>query len=143
MINQLDTASRSPLTEAGPIVRAIMAAFPECLAVYAFGSRITGHADERSDLDLAVLQPGYADPIQLWNLSEVLVSVAGCEVDLIDMRAASTIMQHQILTTGIRLMAIQPAADLFECFVLSEKTALDEARAGLLRDIGNRGKIYG
>jgi len=58
------------------------------------------------------------------------------------MRAASTVMQHQILMTGRRLWARQPDADLFECFVLSEKTALDEARTGLLADIRERGKIY-
>lgn len=143
MINQLDTAPRALLSETGSIVRAVLAEFPECLAIHAFGSRLTGHADERSDLDLAVLLPGYAEAARLWNLSEVLVSIAGCEVDLIDMRAASTVMQHQIIMTGCRLMAKQPEADLFECFVLSEKTALDEARAGLLRDISNRGKIYG
>jgi predicted nucleotidyltransferase len=143
MINQSDAASRALLPETAPIVRAVLAEFPECLAIHAFGSRVTGHADAGSDLDLAILLPGYADPVRLWNLSEVLVPVAGCEVDLIDMRAASTVMQHQILMTGRRLMAKQPEADLFECFVLSEKTALDEARAGLLRDISNRGKIYG
>jgi hypothetical protein len=52
-------------------------------------------------------------------------------------------MQYQILTTGIRLWAKQPEAGLFESFVLSEKTALDTARAGLLTDIQKRGKIYG
>lgn len=143
MINPSDAASRALLPETAPILRAVLAEFPECLAIHAFGSRVSGHADAGSDLDLAILLPGYADPVRLWNLSEVLVPVAGCEVDLVDMRAASTIMQHQILMTGQRLMAIQPEADLFECFVLSEKTALDEAREGLLRDIGNRGRIYG
>lgn len=134
----------SPLLfEHGPIVRAILAEFPECMAIHAFGSRVSGHFDHGSDLDLAILLPGYADPARLWNLSEKLVSMVGCEVDLIDMRAASTVMQHRILMTGRRLMATQPGADLFECFVMSEKTALDEARAGLLRDIGKRGKIYG
>jgi len=63
-------------------------------------------------------------------------------VDLLDMRAASTVMQYQILTTGIRLWARQPQAGLFESYVLSEKTALDTARAGLLTDIMQQGKIY-
>jgi predicted nucleotidyltransferase len=143
MTNQLETASRSLLSDTAPIVGAVLDEFPECLAIHAFGSRVTGHADERSDLDLAVLLPGYADPTKLWNLSEALVSIVGCEVDLLDMRAASTVMQHQILMTGRRLMAKQPEADLFECYVLSEKTALDEARAGLLQDIITRGRIYG
>jgi predicted nucleotidyltransferase len=132
-----------PLCEDSPLVRAIRTEFPECLAVHVFGSRVTNDATKRSDLDLAVLLPGYADPTRLWNLSASLAEIAGCDVDLIDMRAASTVMQHQILMNGRRLLAKQPQADLFECFVLSEKTALDEARAGLLQDIGERGKIYG
>lgn len=133
----------SPFSEDSPLVRAIRTEFPECLAVHVFGSRVTNDAHAQSDLDLAVLLPGYADPARLWNLSESLAGVAGCDVDLIDMRAASTVMQHQILMNGRRLLAKQPQADLFECFVLSEKTALDEARADLLQDIGKRGRIYG
>lgn len=143
MTNHPKTDAIALLSEDGPIVRAILREFPDCLAIHAFGSRVTGHADARSDLDLALLLPGYATPDRLWNLAEKLVALAGCEVDLVDMRAASTVMQHQILMSGRRLMAKQPEADLFECFVLSEKTALDEARAGLVQDIGKRGRIYG
>ncbi len=127
----------------GPLIQTIRQALPKLLAIHAFGSRIAGTARPDSDLDLAVLVEGKADPIQLWELSEILADQASCDVDLLDLRAASTIMQHQILTTGRRLWARQPDADLFECFVLSEKTALDEARSGLLADIAKRGTIHG
>lgn len=130
------------LTPDGPLVRDILAAIPDVLAIYAFGSRVEGEAHAESDLDLAVLVAGYADPVRLWMLSGDLAGKVHCDVDLLDMRAASTIMQHQILMTGRRLWARELDADLFECFVLSEKTALDEARAGLLADIRERGKIY-
>lgn len=33
-------------------------------------------------------------------------------------------------------------ADLYECFILSDKTDLDAARAGLLADIKADGRIY-
>ncbi len=131
------------LTPDGPLVRDILAAIPDVLAIYAFGSRVDGTAHDESDLDLAVLVAGYADPVRLWMLAGDLAGKVHCDVDLLDMRAASTIMQHQILMTGRRLWARKLDADLFECFVLSEKTALDEARAGLLIDIRERGKIYG
>lgn len=126
----------------GILVRDILAAIPDVLAIYAFGSRVEGEAHAESDLDLAVLVAGYADPVRLWMLSGDLAGKVDCDVDLLDMRAASTIMQHQILMTGRRLWARELDADLFDCFVLSEKTALDEARAGLLADIHERGKIY-
>lgn len=125
------------------IVAAIRIALPEVLAIYAFGSRARGVAGVDSDLDLAVLMPGYAEPLALWTLAEKLADIAGCAVDLLDMRAASTVMQHQIVQTGQRLWGLAPAIGLFECFVLSEKTALDTARAGLLADIMQRGQVYG
>ncbi len=118
--------------------------FPTLLAVYAFGSRIHGTARADSDLDLAVLVAGYADPLALWDAANgPLADTAGCAVDLLDLRAASTVMQHQILTRGERWWAKDGQAGLFEAAMLSEKTELDRARAGLLRDIAEKGNVYG
>jgi hypothetical protein len=52
-------------------------------------------------------------------------------------------MQYQIITTGARLWERDLQAALYECAILSEKTALDEARAGLLADIEREGRVYG
>lgn len=125
------------------VVRVLQSRVPHLLAVYAFGSRIQGTAGPQSDLDLAVLVAGYADPVALWELSGDLADLAGCPVDLLDLRAASTVMQYQIITTGQRWWASDGQAALYEAAVLSEKTALDTARAGLLDDIQKRGRIYG
>ena len=124
------------------MLTAILDRFPNALAVYAFGSQMQGAAGPNSDLDLAVLVAGYADPIQLWELAGSLADVVGCPVDLLDLRAASTVMQYQVVTTGRRLWARTLDADLFESFVLSEKTALDEARSGLMSDIQKTGRIH-
>lgn len=113
------------------------------LAIYAFGSRITGTAGPDSDLDMAVLVAGYADPLVLFDLAGDLADIAGCAVDLLDLRAASTVMQHQIITTGERWWHKDHQAALFEAAILSEKTELDTARAGLLADIQKRGTVYG
>jgi uncharacterized protein len=96
-----------------------------------------------SDLDLAVLVEGYADPLTLFELSGALADVAGCPVDLLDLRAASTVMQHQVLTTGERLWAKDVQAGLFEAAMLTEKLHLDERRRGLVEDITARGTVYG
>ena len=125
------------------IVAAIRSEFPATLAIYAFGSRLNGEANADSDLDLAVLVAGYADPVRLWDLSGKLADISACPVDLLDMRAASTVMQYQILQTGRRWWGQELQAGLFECFVLSEKTELDSARAPLLNDIKTRGYVYG
>lgn len=125
------------------IVQTLQQAVPKLLAVYAFGSRILGESHSQSDLDLAVFVEGYAAPLLLWELSSVLAEQVGCEVDLLDFRAASTVMQYQILSTGERWWSAGLQTDLFEVAVYSEKTALDEARKGLLEDIHERGSVYG
>ncbi len=130
------------LASDGPIVATIRARLPEAIAIYAFGSQVQGTADLESDLDLAVLVAGYAEPLVLWDTAGGLAEITGCPVDLLDLRAASTVMQYQVITTGQRLWAAGVEAGLFECFILSEKTALDTARAPLLADIQSTGKIH-
>ncbi|MGY6273923.1 type VII toxin-antitoxin system MntA family adenylyltransferase antitoxin [Methylomonas sp. MgM2] len=125
------------------VVAKLRAGLDNVLAVYAFGSRIQGTAGPDSDLDLAVLVAGYADPQSLWALAGELADLAGCPVDLLDLRAASTVMQYQIITQGQRWWARDAQAALYEAAILSEKTELDSARAGLLADISQRGSVYG
>lgn len=125
------------------LILTLQARVPKLLTIYAFGSRIQGTAGPESDLDLAVLVAGYAEPLILFGLAGDLADVAGCAVDLLDLRAASTVMQYQIITTGQRWWAQDERAGLFEAAVLSEKTALDTARAGLMSDIQQRGTVYG
>jgi len=136
-------AIENALAPNGSVVTTLRAAFPHALAIYVFGSRVQGTARADSDLDVAVLVAGYADPLHLWAQANALAEVLGCAVDVLDLRAASTVMQHQILTHGRRLWACEPEAGLFESYVLSEKLALDAARAGLLADIVQEGAVYG
>lgn len=119
---------------------------PGLLAVYAFGSRIQNQgqaARADSDLDLAVLLEGYGNPVALFDLSGDLADITGCPVDLLDIRAASTVMQYQILTQGTAWWRKDVRAGLFEAAMLSEKMALNEARAGLIQDVTQRGSVYG
>lgn len=116
---------------------------PSLLGVYAFGSRVQGTARPDSDLDLAVLVAGYADPVLLFDLAAELADIAGCDVDLLDLRAASTVMAHQVITTGERWWAKDHQAGVYEAMILSQKLELDEMRAGLLADIQQRGTVYG
>ena len=90
-----------------------------------------------------MLVAGYAPPLALWDAAGDLANLVGCAVDLLDLRASSTILQYQVITTGNRLFSADLDADLFECDVLSEKTDLDTARAPLLADIKATGRVYG
>jgi predicted nucleotidyltransferase len=125
------------------IVKTLQLALPDLLAVYAFGSRVQRTATPDSDWDVAVLVPGRVDPVTLWTLAQDLADIVGSPVDLVDLRAASTVLQYQVITTGERWWARDSRADLYETAILSEKTALDEARAGLIGDILREGRVYG
>jgi uncharacterized protein YutE (UPF0331/DUF86 family)/predicted nucleotidyltransferase len=116
---------------------------PGLLAVYLFGSQANGDAGPASDIDLAVLVDGKITPLDLWKLAQDLAVYADRDVDLLDLRAANTVMQYQIITNGRRIWEMNSAPALYECFILSEKTALDGARAGLLLDIQREGTVYG
>ena len=125
------------------VIDLIKARLPNVLAIYAFGSRIQGNAGHESDLDLAVLVAGYIDPVELFDLSGELSELTSYPVDLVDLRAASTVMQYQIITTGICWWHLDSQSSIYESFILSEKLALDISRASLLADIKQRGTIYG
>lgn len=125
------------------IVTAVREVLPAAQSVTVFGSRADGSARADSDLDLAVLLPGRADVVGLWEAGEEIARRLNVDVDLIDLRAASTVMQHQIVTTGRRLFAADASADLFEAFVLAEMIALNEARAPLIADIQREGRVHG
>ncbi|MBF0624487.1 MAG: nucleotidyltransferase domain-containing protein, partial [Magnetococcales bacterium] len=104
-----------------PLIQRLRDHLPGLLAIYAFGSRVSGDAGPASDLDMAILAAGKADPVTLWRLAGELADLAGCPVDLVDLRTASTVMQHRIITTGQRLWIGNHRSALYESFILSEK----------------------
>lgn len=116
---------------------------PSLMGLYLFGSQAQDCAGPDSDLDLAVLVEQYVDPLRLWELSSRLANTLGLDVDLVDLRAASTVMQYQILTTGKRLWRRGLETDQFELFVLSEKFDMDIWRQLLIDQVQRQGQIHG
>lgn len=125
------------------IVGMLQARLPDLLGIWLFGSQASGHAGAHSDVDLAVLVAGKADVLQLWDIGQELAAALDRDVDLLDLRAATTVMQYQVITTGRRLWQKDAAAALYESAILSDKTELDTARAALLDDIAREGRVYG
>jgi predicted nucleotidyltransferase len=124
------------------VLALVRAKIPNLMALYVFGSQARGTPRKDSDLDLAVLAPGYIDPSLLWSLSNEIANLVNGEVDLLDLRAASTVMQYQVISTGKTVWDIGLQARLFEVFILSEKLALNESREPLLRAITEEGHVY-
>jgi uncharacterized protein len=125
------------------LVARLHARLPDLLGIYIFGSRADGTSGPESDLDIAVLNDGPLDPVALWDIAADLAEIAGCAVDLVDLRSASTVLQYQVLTKGRRLWTRDARTGIYEAFILSEKTALDTLRSSLLDDIAKDGRVHG
>lgn len=118
--------------------------WPELEAIYVFGSwgSIDQHAD--SDLDVAVLLPvGQTPDFEAWSKVRFeLQKLAGCPVDLINLREASTVFQKEITWKGQRVFAAnQYQAALFESLVMSLYQKLNEERSEILAQIQQTGSI--
>lgn len=116
---------------------------PNLQALYCFGSAAAGVARPDSDVDLAVLAPASLDPLERWSLQEELAALVGRDVDLVDLRAASTVMRVQVLATAILLLDRDPNARAwFEMLALSDYARLNEERRAILADVKDRGRVY-
>lgn len=124
------------------IVSAVRAVLPEVEAVYLYGSFATGEQNDSSDLDLAVVMPSRLNPLQLWDASNAMADKLNIDLDLLDLKAVDTVVQHQVLTTGRRIFGEGLLLDLYETYILSAMTSLEELRAPLIADIIHRGSVY-
>ena len=112
--------------------------------VYQFGSQTAAQSHKNSDLDLAVKCKKPITIERIWQRSGQLADLAGCDVDLIDLSNAPTVMRIQIVANGERLYANNKnEAAIFEAFVYSDYARLNEERAEILKDISSRGTVYG
>lgn len=131
-----------PLRE--ELVKTILDALPDCLAVYRFGSWGSGAERPDSDIDLALLPVDPVDSVFRWELAQRLAALAAHDVDLVDLRSASTVLRMQVISSGERLYCRDAAAvEQFEDFVFSSYARLNEERHGILADIAARGSVYG
>jgi predicted nucleotidyltransferase len=140
--------SAGPLTplERERVVAEIRRAVPSAIAVYVFGSVASGTATPSSDLDLAVLALAEA-PLTAearWQLAQTLAIELRCDVDLVDLRQASTVLRVQVLGSSQLLFDGDTAKrEAFETVALGAYARLNEARRGILEDIRQRGRVFG
>ena len=125
-------------------VAAIRRAVPDLVAVYRFGSSVSGERSPGSDVDLAILATIPLDPLRRFDLQERLASALGTSVDLVDLRAASPVMAMQVIGTG-RLLLDQDASarGRFEDLTYGVYARLNEERRGILERVAAEGTVYG
>jgi len=129
------------------VVNHILNALPETQVIYLFGSAAKGQMRDDSDIDVAVLLP-HARAKALGNLalSDLafdLMKALRRDVDLINLRLATTVLQKQVLENGIVLFcADEYAREEFEMMTISFYQKLNEERAGILKSLQEDKGVY-
>lgn len=125
-------------------IRGLLEERDDVLAAYLFGSVARGDTSNDSDTDVAVWFNTPLDPMERFAFQERLASRLHSDVDLVDLRAASTVLQAQVLRDATLLLDQDPTARArLEMQALSMYARLNEERAGILADIAGRGSVYG
>lgn len=115
---------------------------PEMELAYLYGSYATGEQHEESDVDVAVLAGRHLEPLEKLDLTRELSAIFRQDVDLVDLTVAPTVLKARIID-GIVLMADSEfRREEFEARVLGELVRLNESRAGILRDVYERGSVH-
>ena len=117
---------------------------PGLIALYRFGSQAKGTVRPDSDIDLAVLAHNPIPPMHRFELAQELAIQLHRDVDLVDLRTASTVMRMQVISTGECLYAPnEPTQREFEMYVFSDYARLNEERREILTRISASGLVYG
>ena len=104
-----------------------------------YGSRATDHAHAQSDYDLGVLLLAPCDTAHLWETAQNLACQLRQDVDLIDLRASTTVLQKEAIANGVWLLQTDSfACSFFETQVLSMYQELQENRQPIINDLLNR-----
>jgi len=113
-------------------------------ALYRFGSAERGTPRPDSDIDLAILLDKPLPELRRFELAQELAIQLHRDVDLVDLRSASTVMRMQILSTGTCLASEDDGARReFEMYAYSDYARLNEERREILDSIKKRGQVYG
>ncbi len=129
------------------MVPIVLEHYPEAQAIYLFGSYGTEVEWPDSDIDIAVLLPPAeakrAGALDMGDLHLAMEALLGKDVDLINLRQVSTVLQKEVVFADRRIFCADLyAADEFEMLTLSFYQKLNQERAGILADGLANGKFY-
>ncbi len=126
------------------LIEHIRKSVPSLIALYRFGSQAKGTARPDSDVDLAVLARDPIPNLHRFELAQELAVQLHREVDLVDLRNASTVMRMQVLSMGTCLDTQDESVRReFEMYAYSDYARLNEERREIVKGITKRGLVYG
>lgn len=108
-----------------------------------FGSAVEGNFRADSDIDIAFFTDCEVQGDEVFFLAQELADLLSRDVDLIDLKPASTVFKAQIIGKGEIIYAKNDLLrDEYRIRVLKEYALLNEERAVILDRIKREGKIY-
>ena len=133
-----------PGQQSNVVVETLRGALGDGIVVYRFGSSVAGSTHRGSDVDIAVLAPRPLGATERFDLQERVAASLGRDVDLVDLRSASTVMAMQVVSTGEVLFdGVPELRGAFEDRTFSSYARLNEERRGILERIAAEGSVYG
>lgn len=129
-------------------VKTILSHHPAAQAIYLFGSFCTKNERDDSDVDIALLlapdEAKRTGPLLQSRLCLDLEDLFGKNVDLINLRCVSTVLQKEIIAAERRIYdGDTKAADEFEMLTLSQYQKLNEERAEIVASALAGGRFHG
>lgn len=112
--------------------------------VYLFGSAARDELREDSDIDIAYLSDIDVPSFENFTLAQELADIFKRDVDLINLKEASTVFKAQVVGTGKKIYCSDENRRMyFEMRALKDYALLNEEREPIMKSIKERGSIYG
>ena len=114
------------------------------IIIYIFGSYTRNEMREDSDIDIAFFSKKDFTTYEIFMLAQELADIFKREVDLIDLKKASTVFKAQIIGTGdILYCSDENFKTEFQIRSFKEYALLNEEREVIMNSIKERGSVYG
>lgn len=104
-------------------------------ALYLYGSFASGVATTESDVDLAFLSDEQISNVDKWKVQEKLAAELNKDVDLVNLKDASTVLRKEIVEKrNLLYSSDRYKTESFEMTTLSMYMDLNESRKDILND---------
>lgn len=114
------------------------------IVVYLFGSAARNELREDSDIDIAYVSKTHLTPYENFMLAQEIADIFKKDVDLVDLKEASTVFKAQVVATGKNIYCSNENERMyFEMRTFKEYALLNEERESIMIGIKERGSIYG
>ncbi|MDQ0862012.1 nucleotidyltransferase domain-containing protein [Bacillus sp. V2I10] len=111
--------------------------------IYIFGSTVKGTSHKNSDLDIAFLPGSDINEYEIFILAQELAEKVNIDVDLVNLKKASTVFQGQIITTGSIIYCSNEQIRMnYEMNALKMYAKLGEERKVIIDKVKESGTVF-